>query len=105
MSRVSEIIYLGRDNAIDVQLKDDGAVADLGSVSRIDLVEQSGAWSVSSSTSPNAFDWLGGDGRVSMILGGETIPTGTHRCYLVVYDPTNTDGIVWDDLRLIVKEV
>lgn len=105
MSRVAEIAYLGRDNAIDLQLKADGEVVDLSSVTQIDLVERDSAWSVSSATSPSVFDWSAGDGVLSLVLGEESIPEGAYRCYLVIYDPTNTDGIVWDDFRLTVKEV
>lgn len=105
MSRIVEIIYLGRDNAIDVQLKTDGVVADLGPITQIDLIEKDGIWLVSSATSSEAFDWTVGNGTVSMQLGGEALPIGTHKCYLIIYDPTNPNGIVWEDLKVTVKEV
>ena len=98
-----ETVYLGRDNAIDIDLLADGAPVDLSSVTRMILRDSGCVWEVDSITSPTAFDWSAGDGRISMALGDEPIPAGAYSCRLIVYDPTNTDGVVWDDLlRLTV---
>ena len=104
MARPAETVYLGRDNAIDLTLKVDGAAANLISVTRIDLQAEDCSWSVTSDDSPGAFDWTAnpGAGYLSMVLGSEAIPEGVHRVQLVVYDPTNTEGVVWSEFRLTV---
>ena len=104
MARPAETVYLGRDNAIDLTLKVDGAAANLISVTRIDLQAEDGSWAVNSDASPGAFDWTTDPaaGYLSMMLGSEAIPEGVHRVQLVVYDPSNTDGVVWAEFRLTV---
>ena len=103
MAAARETIYLGRDNAIDLQLQADGVAVDLTSVTRMILRDAGCVWEVDSTTSPGAFDRSAGDGVVSLILGDEPIPAGAYYCRLIVYDPTNVDGVVWDDLlRLTV---
>lgn len=104
MARPAETVYLGRDNAIDLTLKADGAAANLISVTRIDLQAEDGSWAVDSAASPGAFDWTTnpGAGYLRMVLGYEAIPEGVHRVELVVYDPTNTGGVVWSEFRLTV---
>lgn len=101
---ITETVYLGRDNSIDLQLVADGVVAALSSVTRIDVVSAQGEWAVSSSDAPEAFDWSAGNGMVDISLGQQGIPPGRHSCFLVVYDQGNPHGIVWDKLRLIINE-
>lgn len=106
MAALRETVYLGRDNGIDLQLKADGAAVDLSSVTRMILRDSGCVWEVDSSTTPAAFDWSAGDGAVSLILGDEPIPAGAYSCRLIVFDPTNVDGVVWDDLlRLTVVSI
>lgn len=106
MATLRETSYIGRDNAIDLQLLADGAAVDLSSVTRVILRDVACTWEVDSSTSPGAFDWSAGDGVISLILGDEAITAGAYSCWLIVYDPTNTDGVVWDDLlRLTVVSI
>lgn len=104
MSTLTETVYLGRDNAIELVLSADGAVQDLTAVTQVDIVDSGCTWSVSSATSASAFDWSSNPtgGVLKMSLGDETIPAGTYRCKIVVYDPTNTDGVVWGEIRLAV---
>ena len=106
MAALRETLYLGRDNGIDLTLKADGVAVDLSSVTRMILRDAGCVWEVDSATSPGAFDWSVGDGGVDLILGDEPIPAGAYSCRLIVYDPTNTDGVVWDDLlRLEVVSI
>lgn len=103
MARITETVYLGRDNAIDLALAAGGADVDLSSVTQVDIIDKGCVWSVSSTTSPAAFDWATDSTKLVLKLGDETIAPGTYTVRLVIYDPTNTDGVVWDDeFRLIV---
>lgn len=106
MATLRETSYIGRDNAIDLQLLADGAAVDLSSVTRMILRDVACTWEVDSITSPGAFDWSAGDGIISLILGDEAIASGAYSCWLIVYDPTNTDGVVWEEqMRLTVVDV
>lgn len=106
MSRIRETIYLDKNNAIDLILLADGVAVDLSSVTRMILRDVGCEWEVDSATSAVAFDWSAGGGVLSLRLGDETIPPGAYNCWLIVIDPTNTDGIVWEEqLRLTVIAV
>ena len=106
MAALRETLYLGHDNGIDLTLKADDVAVDLSSVTRMILRDSGCVWEVDSTASPTAFDWSAGGGRISMALGDEPIPAGAYSCRLIVYDPTNTDGVVWDDLlRLEVVSI
>ena len=106
MATVRETAYIGKDNGIDLQLLADGAPLDLSSVTRMILRDAGCVWEVDSTTSPGAFDWSAGNGVISLTLGDEPIAAGAYSCWLIVYDPTNTYGIVWEEqLRLTVVDV
>ena len=102
---IVETVYNGRDNTIDLLLKDENGIADLSSVTRMDLVA-SGAWTVSNSD-PSSFpiQWVGTgqQGKVMLRLGDESLPVGTYTASLVVFDPSNPDGIVWGKIGLIIE--
>lgn len=98
-----ETVYNGRDNTIDLLLKADGVAQDLSTVTRMVVAEQDDAFSVDSATSPDAFDWATGTtGVVVFAFGGEGITAGYHQCRLIVYDPTNANGVVWGSIKLTV---
>ncbi len=103
MDAVREVVFLGRDNTIDLELRADGVAADLAAVTRMTL--SVGGVTVDSDVASSAFDWLEGDGKLILALGDQSLPSRVQRdCRLVVYDPTNTEGIVWvDDLILDVR--
>lgn len=103
---MSETSYLNRDNTVDLQLFDSGVAVDLTSVTRM-LLKLTGpaAQTVDSNVSAGAFDWSAGSGKLTISLGGETIVPGTYTATLIVYDPTNASGIVWDEFTLIVEKI
>ncbi len=104
MSAPIEYVYTGRDNTVDLLLKADGVAVDLSTVTRMLVADVDGAFSVDSSTSPGAFDWNpGSTGKLVITLGDESIPVGKYKCQLIVYDPTNPDGVVWGKVILIVR--
>ncbi len=102
-----EIVYLGRDNSIDLELLSNGDPADLSSITRMDL--QVGEITISSddpSSGPIRWAQPGyATGEVRLSLGDSaltpmaSVQTGT----LVVFDAANPDGIVWGEIRLLVK--
>jgi hypothetical protein len=107
----TEVVYIGRDNAIDLLLTADGVATDLvaGNVSRIDLRLCQGSaevQTISSTTAPTAFDWAtaGATGRVILALGGLFTEPARYTAHLVVYDPDNTNGIEWGTFTLRVKD-
>ena len=98
----TENVYNGHDNTIDLLLKADGAAQDLSSVTRMTLEVDS--VTIDSAISGSAFDWdTGTTGKIILALGGESLTAGAYRATLTVYDPTNTDGIVWGTFKLIVR--
>lgn len=97
-----EIIHLGRNNSIDFVLYADSTQQDLSAVTQIDLRISDEVLSSTNSTG-GAIRWSGsgyGTGEVRIFAGNATavsLSTGRFTAALVVYDPTNTDGITWDD--------
>ena len=96
-----EVIYNGNDNAIDLQLLEDTVAVDLSSVTRMTIAFDTKV--VDSDTSPDVFDWSAGDGKLTLILGAESISEDLYYAELVVYDPANTNGIVWGSFKVVVK--
>lgn len=103
---VIETAYLGRDNSIDLLLKADGVAVDLSSVTRMVLVV-AGSTLVSSTNvdgDPILWSKSGYDtGEVRLFLKDESLSTGRNTAQLVVFDPTNTDGIVWGSFVIVVN--
>ena len=101
---ITEHVYLGHDNTIDLLLTADGAAVDLSAVTRMTLELDATVIDSDPEESPDAFDWdTGTTGKLVLALGGETITAGTYeKATLTVYDPTNTDGIVWGQFNLVV---
>lgn len=114
---MAEILYSDRDNSIDLLLKEDGAAQDLSSVSRMilslgtyvrDISDFSESYAIDYNDYNDAFDWdTGTQGKVIISPGAAAaalgIPAGKYTGFLIVYDPTNTDGIVWDDPDNILR--
>ena len=104
---VREIVYLGRNNTIDLLLKADGSAQDLSAVTRMIVKQNDGDWEIDYDDYNNAFNWNTGiTGKVILdmaaALAAETVAAGEYIVRLIVYDPTNIDGIIWD---LFVLEV
>lgn len=96
-----EIVYLGADNVIDLVLLEDGVAVDLSAVTKMTLNFNSTM--INSDTSPDAFDWSTGDGKLSLALGAESIMTALYDAELTVYDSQNTNGVVWGIFKVVVK--
>ena len=101
---IKETVYLARDNTVDLELSANGVTTDLTHITKVEVADLGCAWSVNSVTTPSAFDIGGEDGLLVLKLGQEPIPAGTYRCNIILYDPTNTDGVVWGDpIQLVFK--
>lgn len=102
----TEIVYLGHDNSIDLILKADGTAVDLSSVTQM-TVTLGGTTITSAGGDTDPIRWAksGYDtGEVRLYLGGQTIPAGSYRAVLVVYDSVNLNGIVWGERIPIAVE-
>lgn len=95
-----EIIYLERGNSIDLVLYANSSVQSLASVTEIRLAV--GSAIVTSTDAAAGFirwDQAGYDtGEIRIVAGSATqLSTGQFTAALVVFDPSNTAGVVWDD--------
>jgi len=98
-----EIVYLGHDNRIDILLKADGSAVDLSSVTRMTLSFDAVLINSDNGDS-DPIQWAKAGyatGEVRISLGSQQIPAGSYRAPLVVYDPSNPDGIVWG--RIVIQ--
>jgi len=99
-----EIVYLGRDNKIDLQLLSDGEVENLANITKMildfgkDLLGSDIA--VDSDTSPAAFDWSEGNGILHLTLGQQSISAGLYWAKLIVIDSSNPNGVVWGEISM-----
>ncbi len=116
---ITEIVYLGRNNTIDMALMADGILPDLATITRITLgLDDAGETLIDSVDHPEVFDWTqtlssaeaskmqgasAGDPKIVLVLGGLELNPGTYNATLTVYDPGHADGLVWGTFRLIVK--
>jgi len=104
---VREVIYLDRDNTVDLLLKEDGVAKDISTTTRMIVKQDDGDWEVDYNDYNDAFDWdTGTTGKVVLDLAAalatEGVTAGEYVVRLVVYDPGFTDGIVWDRFVLEV---
>ena len=100
---ITEVVYLGYDNTIDLLLEADGVAVDLVNVNRAVLTF--GAYTIDSDVTANIFTWtgLGVTGKMRIKLGGQSIVSGTYKATLVLYDVINTNGIRWPVFLLVAE--
>jgi len=101
----TEIVWLGHDNTIDLLLKAEGVAQDLASVTKI-TATFNGTTITSEDHAAGAILWNndGYDtGEIRLDLGGQTIAAGGYDVPIVVYDPSNADGVVWGEISVLVK--
>lgn len=102
---MSEIIYLNRDNQIILELRTNESLVDLSGLTRVVLVV--GTTTLDSLTVSGYFDWTDtgyGTGTLIIDVGSATITEGYYNSYLIVYDNTNANGIVWGKKFTVVVE-
>lgn len=101
----TEIVWLGHDNTIDLLLKADDVAQDLSSVIKITATFD-GTTITSADHAAGAILWNndGYDtGEIRLDLGDQSIDPGGYDVPIVVYDPSNTDGIVWGTIHVAVR--
>jgi hypothetical protein len=98
---LTEVIYLNRDNSIDLVLKNDGEIFDLSSVTKIELLVDD--VTISSADGHIDFSSFASDGRIIISAGDvEGLSAGTYFADLIVYDADHADGIFWGKVRIVV---
>lgn len=101
---MAELLYLGRDNTIDLVLKEDGTAVDLNSVTKI-TVTFGGTTFTSTDPANGIITWAqaGYDtGEIRLDLGDETITPEIYSACLTVYDISNPAGVVWGNVLIEV---
>jgi len=95
------IVYNGYDNAIEYILKVDNVAQDISELTQVKLIEEDEEFTIDSDVSADAFAWDSETtGLLQMKLGHEDVGAGVYNCWLVVYDLSNPNGIVWGSLVL-----
>jgi hypothetical protein len=112
MSLVSETVYLGRDNQIElVLLEDDNAIGDHTSITRAtlffgvgdSLLSPDPFLTIDSSTDSAYFDFTD-PSKLILKLGAADLPKGRHHVRLVIYTAGLPNGASWEPgLMITVK--
>ena len=101
-----EFVYLGHDNSVDLILKADGVAVDLSSVT--DMTLTFGTTLIESDNGDSdPIRWIKAGyatGEIRLFLGDQTITAGNYQAPLIVYDPTNSNGIFWGRIPITVVE-
>lgn len=99
---ITEIVHDGRDNTVDLQLTEDGTAIDHSAITRVVIAFDTALSDLDSAQTPALFDFTD-PAKLTLKLGSASLPEGRHRATLVIYDPQNTNGIVWEPkLELLV---
>ena len=104
MTTGREVIWIGKDNTIDLLLKAGGVTQNRTSVTDVKIVFS--GMTISSSVSPLLFSGVTDSSGATLTLklgkvGG--LVAGTFDAKLILYDSTNDSGIVWGEIPLVVK--
>ena len=100
-----EHIYLSHGNTIDLILKADEVAQDLSSVTKITATfDDTTIESTKNETGSIKWAVSGYDiGEIRLDMGAQSIDAGSYEVPIVVYDPSNTDGIVWGTVNITVN--
>jgi hypothetical protein len=99
---ILETVYLGHDNYVSRILQLNSVAYSLAAVTRITLTVGTKLIDSDNGAS-DPIRWFKdgySTGEVRFYLGAETITAGSYSCPLVIYDATNTTGIVWDTVPI-----
>ena len=102
---MSEIVYLGHNNTIDLLLKADGVAQDLSNVTKI-TATLSTKTITSTDKANGIITWDQAEydtGEIRLDFGNEDIVVSTYQMYIIVYDAANTDGVVWGTVKTQVR--
>lgn len=100
MTRVTEVVWLGRDNPIVRELFADAAAKDLTGVTR--YVLKVGDAMLDSEQTPAAFQPSGN--RLTMTIGSATgLVEGTHEAVLTLYESNYPNGLTVEPFLVRVR--
>ena len=97
-----ELIWLGRDNSIDLVLYSNSSAVDLTASNEMRLSFKNSTVIITSTDNAaglirwGSTSWDTGEIRI-MAGGSSVLIPGRYTATLVVFDPSNTDGVVWDN--------
>ncbi|NOR70965.1 MAG: hypothetical protein GQ532_14930 [Methylomarinum sp.] len=96
-----ETIYKGRDNNIDIELRENGKnIADYSPITRVLVSLESNL--IDSDVNPEWLDWSGNSLVIKVGLSG--IVAGKYTTRVETWDATNINGIVWtESLKVIIR--
>jgi hypothetical protein len=97
-----ELIWKGHDNSVDLQLFSNDSAVDLSPVTEMRVVMDDSVVILSTDSALGSIKWdqAGYDlGEIRISAGTYScLSTGVHIGTLLVYDGSNPNGIVWDDI-------
>ena len=96
----TEVVWLGHDNDIRLQLLSKGVALTASEMATITAITLSLGTVLISSTNQagDPIRWLQGgydDGEVRAEIGHEAIEPGIHQMPVIVYSPGEPEGVVW----------
>lgn len=100
MAKMTEVVFIGKDNSIDLQLYDDTVVpgtwneTSLPESAKVEVVIDNGN-KYNSTDHPTLVSFTI-TGKVSLKLGTCFTIENTYDAQLVVYDDINTNGVIWE---------
>jgi hypothetical protein len=103
------IFYRGRDNVEFLTLSEGSDAVDVASITRVVLVSKTVI--IDSAEYPGLFDWNAtipagknkGSKALMLLLGESSLADGSYSFNLITYDSDNTDGILWGNIRVLMK--
>ena len=97
-----ELIYLGRNNPIELILKANNVAQNLSGVTHMELVISGVTYS---SVTTGYFSWSGSTiGYVKLTFGNAPgLSVGSYNAELIVYDVSHSYGVMWGKVPLKVE--
>jgi len=103
---ITEIVYKGYDNVINLLLKKNGVAQDLSGVTKMELLL--GDVMISSDNQDSdPIRWAKdgySTGEVRLYLGPENIELDDYEASLTVFDEFYVDGLVWGKVKIYVRD-
>ena len=88
------IVFKTHDNTVTLTFTDDGAAVDLSSNTKIEVIIN--GTTIDSVATPTAFDQTNAaTGVILLDFGSQSITVGSYAIRVIIYDATNTNGVVW----------
>jgi len=102
---LEEIVYLGRNNSIELALQSAlpdalPVVIDHSTLTRCQVMV--GATLIDSATAPALFDFSA-SAKLILKFGASALPVGRNLSTITIFDADNLLGITWSDLFITVK--